>query len=78
MTAKAALSRVPGISFDLKEVIVVRLPDKPGELAKVTRRLAKASINVDSIYILGKEHGITEMVLTVDDLKKAEILLKLD
>lgn len=76
VTAKAALSRVPGISYELKEVIVVKLPDKPGELAKVTKRLAKAAINVDSIYILGKEHGITEMVLTVDDPKKAEGLLR--
>ncbi len=78
VTAKAALSRVPGVSFELKEVIVVRLPDKPGELAKITRRLAKASINVDSIYILGKDRGTTEMVLTVDDPRKAESLLKSD
>ncbi len=76
VTAKAALSRVPGISFELKDVIVVRLPDKPGELAKVTKRLAKAAINVDSIYILGKEGSTTEMVLTVDDPKKATEVLK--
>jgi len=76
VTAKAALSRTPGISFDLKDVIVVSLPDKPGELAKVTKRLAMAGINVDSIYILGRERGITELVLTVDDPKKAGGLLK--
>ena len=77
-TAKAALSRAPGVTFDLKEVILVKLPDKPGELAKMTRRLAKAGINVDSIYLLSRERGTTEMVLTVDDPKKAESLLKLD
>ncbi len=76
ITAKAALSRIPGISFDLKDVLVVKLQDKPGELAKVTKRLAMAGINVDSIYILGKERGITEMVVTVDNIKKAESLLK--
>jgi len=78
VTAKAALSRVSGVSYELKDVIVVRLQDKPGELAKLTKRLARAAINVDSIYILGKERGITEMVLSVDDFKKAEELLKLD
>jgi len=57
-------------------VIVVTLPDKPGELAKVTKRLAKAAINVDSIYILGRERGTTDLVLTVDDPKKAESLMK--
>ncbi len=76
VTAKAALSRVPGISFDLKDVIVVRLLDKPGELAKITKRLAKAAINVDSIYLLGKTEGTTEMVLTVDNPKKAEEVLR--
>ncbi len=76
VTAKAALSRVQGLSFDLKEVIVVRLQDKPGELAKVAKRLAKAAINVDSIYLMGKEGGTTEMVMTVDDPKRAEALLK--
>jgi len=76
VTAKAALARIPGVSFELKEVIVVSLPDKPGELAKVTKRLAKAAVNVDSIYILGRERGITELVLTADDSRKAEAVLK--
>jgi hypothetical protein len=76
VTARAALARVPGVSFELREVTVVSLPDKPGELAKVTKRLAKAAINVDSIYILGRERGTTELVLTVDDPKRASELLK--
>ena len=76
VTAKAALSRIPGISFELKEVIVVKLPDRPGELAKVAKRLAKAAINVNSVYILGRNGGTTEMVLTVDNPEKAEQVLK--
>ncbi len=74
-TAKAALSRVAGVSYDLKDVIVVKVMDKPGELAKMTKRLAKAAINVDSIYLLGREGGMTEMVLTVDNPKKAQGVL---
>lgn len=76
VTTKAALTRAPGLTFDLKDVVVVRLKDRPGELAKVTKRLAKAAINVDSIYLMGRESGVTEMVLTVDDPKKATALLK--
>lgn len=74
-TAKAALSR-SGIGFDLKDVIPVRLPDKPGELGKLAKKLARAMVNVDSIFILGKDGGHTEMVLTVDNKKKAEEALK--
>lgn len=74
-TAKAALTR-SGVSFDLKEVIPIRLPDKPGELGKVAKKLARAMVNVDSIFILGKDGGHTEMVLTVDNKKKAEEALK--
>ncbi|MCU0860606.1 MAG: ACT domain-containing protein [Thermoplasmata archaeon] len=74
-TAKAALTR-SGIGFDLREVIPIRLPDKPGELGKVAKKLARAMVNVDSIFILGKDGGHTEMVLTVDNKKKAEEALK--
>ncbi|MEW5747756.1 MAG: ACT domain-containing protein [Candidatus Thermoplasmatota archaeon] len=74
-TAKAALTR-SGIGFDLRDVIPIRLPDKPGELGKVAKKLARAMVNVDSIFILGKDSGHTEMVLTVDNKKKAEEALK--
>lgn len=74
-TAKAALTR-SGIGFDLRDVIPLRLPDKPGELGKVAKKLARAMVNVDSIFILGKDSGHTEMVLTVDNRKKAEEALK--
>ena len=76
MTAKAALSRVSGVSYELKDVIVVRLQDKPGELAKLTKRLARAAINVDSIYILGRDGANTVIAFTVDNVQKAESALK--
>jgi hypothetical protein len=33
-------------------------------------------VNVDSIYILNKENGMTEIAFTVDNVKKAEEILK--
>ena len=74
-TTRSALKRA-GISFELRDVLVIRLSDKPGELGKMARRLAKAMVNVDSIYILSKEDGITEMAITVDNMKKAQTALK--
>lgn len=74
-TTRSALKRA-GIQFDLKDVLVIKLSDKPGELGKMARRLAKAMVNVDSIYILSKEDGVTEMAITVDNMKKAQTALK--
>lgn len=74
-TTRSALART-GIGFDLKDVISVRMPDRPGELGKIARKLARAMVNVESIYIIGKEGSVTDIALTVDDLKKAENALK--
>lgn len=74
-TTKSALAR-SGIAYGLKDVIAVRMQDRPGELGKIARKLAKAMVNVDSIYILGKDRGSTEIAFTVDDVQKAESILK--
>lgn len=70
VTTRNALAR-SGIQFELREVISVRMPDRPGELGKIARRLAKAMVNVESIYILGREGAMTDIALTVDNPKKA-------
>lgn len=74
-TTNSALART-GIVYDMKEVVAVKMPDRPGELGKVARKLARAMVNVDSIYILNKENGMTEIAFTVDNVKKAEEVLK--
>ena len=74
-TTKSALARTR-IGYDVKDVIAVRMQDRPGELGKIARKLARAMVNVDSIYILGKDGGATEIALTVDNIQKAQSVLK--
>lgn len=74
-TARSALART-GITFDLKDVVIVKIQDRPGELGKIARKLARAMVNVDSIYLMGKDGGATEMAMTVDNIAKAEAALK--
>ena len=74
-TTKSALAR-SGLAYDVKDVLAVKMPDRPGELGKAARKLARVMVNVDSIYILNKENGVTEIAFTVDDVKKAEGVLK--
>lgn len=54
-----------------REVLVVDLPHRPGELAKVARKLADAGVNIDSVYSMGDRGGNRQVVLGVNDLEKA-------
>jgi hypothetical protein len=74
-TTRSALAR-SGIGYDLRDVVSIKMPDRPGELGKIARKLAKAMVNVDSIYILSKEGNMTDMAFTVDDPVKAMNALK--
>lgn len=74
-TAQKAL-KTAGFDFEQNGVILVELLDRPGELAKIAKRLARAQVNVESIYIIGKKSGKTDLALAVDDEKKAKKVLK--
>ncbi len=75
VTTKSALSR-HAIAFEQRDVVSVRMLDRPGELGKMAQKLARGMVNVDAVYILGKDGGTTEIAFTVDNPKKANILLK--
>lgn len=74
-TTEKAL-RTAGFNFDQNGVLSVELIDRPGELAKVAKRLSRAGVNVESIYIVGKKGGKTELAMVVDNEKKASKALK--
>ena len=74
-TTRTTLRRA-GIGYDQRDVMSIRMLDRPGELGKVARRLAMSMVNVDSIFILGKDRGKTEIALTGDNEKKAAKALK--
>ncbi len=74
-TTKSALAR-SSINYDLRDVIAVKMADRPGELGKIARKLAKVMVNVEAIYILSREGGVTDIAVTVDNVKKAEGALK--
>lgn len=73
-TAERALKSA-GLTFSLSETIDVEMLDRPGELAKVARRLARQGVNVESIYILGTKDGKISMAMTVSDLEKARTVV---
>lgn len=65
---KAAKIRVSGE----REVLEVRLANKPGTLARVAKRLAKRKVNVDSLYLLSATRKTATAALGVKDLRAAK------
>lgn len=57
------------------DVLVLNLPDKPGQLAAVAKKLAKASVNIEYAYGTTAESG-GKLILRVSDIKKARKILK--
>ena len=57
------------------DVIVVKLVDRPGELAKVCKKLAKANINLEAVYLL-RERGGVEVVIKPEKMEVAVKELK--
>jgi hypothetical protein len=69
--ARAAL-RSGGYAIDGElEVLMLPMPDRPGELAMTMKRLAEAEINVRFLY-LGTD---TRVVIGVDDITQARAVL---
>ena len=74
-TTQKALTNA-GLKYELNDILNLELLDRPGELAKVAKRLSRAGINVHSIYILGSKNGRTEIALVVDDIERARTAIK--
>ncbi|TLZ69905.1 MAG: ACT domain-containing protein [Methanobacteriota archaeon] len=67
--------KLAGLKFEANEILTVELMDRPGELAKIARRLARAGVNVASLYILGSKNGKTEVAMVVNDMDKAKMAI---
>lgn len=65
------------MEFSERNLLVAKLEDKPGELARISRQLANAGINIDAAYMLDKEGNRKHVALAVSDEEKAKNILKL-
>lgn len=66
-----------GYQYRTGEAITLKLPNKPGQLAEICTKLAKAKINIDSIFGTTSGTGSPELVIMVDDEPKARKALGL-
>jgi len=54
------------LGFDEHTVLTVQLPHRPGELARLTRSLADAGVNIDALYVLRANSDGIELAISVD------------
>src|SRR3981189_2578930 len=57
--------------LDVRDVLVQRLnQSEPGQLGKITRRMAEAGVNVEVVY---SDHD-RQLILVVDDIAKGKVV----
>lgn len=73
-TALKAISKLPNFKASDDDIIVIKLNNRPGELGKLTRKLANSNINLESLYIVGKRNDETEVAIkpVKEDFEKAK------
>ena len=73
-STRSALKKA-NMKFKENELMVIELQDRPGELSKMAKKLAKSGVNVESIHILSRGNNKTSIALVVDNYKKASEIL---
>ncbi len=74
--ARKSLSRSK-MQFSERNLLVAKLEDRPGELARISGALAKEGVNIDAAYMLDKDSKHVHVALAVSDENKARNVLKL-
>jgi hypothetical protein len=66
-------------AFTMQEVALVKLGNKPGELARITSKLAKAKVNINYVYATACDCGASchcYAIISAPDLSRVEAVWK--
>ena len=78
-SARKALDKAHGVNgIVVSDVIVTKMTNRPGELGKLTRKMANRGIDLESVYIVSKQAEYTEVAVKPieEHLEKVKELLK--
>ena len=64
-----------GFRAVIDDVLVIRLRDEPGALAKIAERFKNAGVNIQSLHILDRHGDYATVALSADDRAAAEALV---
>ncbi|MBI5227967.1 ACT domain-containing protein [Candidatus Micrarchaeota archaeon] len=73
-TALKAISKVPGLEVLEGDTILYSMLNRPGELGKITRKLANKGVNLESLYIVSRKLDHTDVAIKPipADIQKAK------
>jgi hypothetical protein len=76
-TTLKALSKMPELKVKEADAIIYKMANRPGELGKVTRKLADKGISLESLYIVSRKTDFTEIAIRPGekDLERAREVL---
>ncbi len=76
-SATKALARVPDVKVQESDVVILNMLNRPGELGKITRKLANRGVNLESLYIVSRKNDYTEVAFkpAAADIAKAREIL---
>ncbi|MBN2478278.1 hypothetical protein JXB01_03245 [Candidatus Micrarchaeota archaeon] len=77
-TALKQISKMPEFTATEEDVILIKLTNRPGELGKLTRKLANRLVNLESVYIVSREKDYTEVAVkpSKEDFEKVKEIIK--
>ena len=73
--ATAKVLKDMGRDFEVNELILTTLSNKPGALAEMATRLSDEGINIISFYIMKMEMDAADVALTTDNPSKTKEIL---
>lgn len=73
--AKKALAAL-GLGITEKDVVEVEMPNKPGELEKVAKKIADAGIDIQYVYSTAGGGKVTCVFHSADDPKAIKVIKK--
>ncbi len=65
-----------GYKVEDPNAVVIKLPDKPGELNRITNMLSKEGVNIQNVHTLTKDSVNTVLSVVVDKPKRAALILQ--
>jgi hypothetical protein len=74
LSTRKSLQRI-GLEFKEFDVMLLDLVDRPGEIDKIAKRAAKAGLNIESLFLIGKKDSPAVLAVMTSDLKKAKDVL---
>ena len=73
--ATAKVLKDMGRDFDVNELILTTISNKPGALAEMATKLSDEGINIISFYIMKMEMDAADVALTTDNPSKTKEIL---